>query len=356
MNKLVFVNSGMGIGGVERVISLWANYFINYTTVEIATEKKDESFYKIDPRIERSQLEYKINVRFLPVYRIIKMFKFLKNRNLETIIFNKYRYVNSLYILRKFGFYKNIKLVYFSHGGIKDFETFYPLRKSKKIFETFDEIICLYKGEKILNKKFSFIDEKKIKIISNPVSFKTLEKANYLKKEIIFVGRISKYPKGLDFLIEIWSKISIKNKEWKLKIVGDGEDKEELQEIIKNKGLQKNITLIEAQKNIEDYYLESSIFVLTSRYEGMPMVVMEAMECGLPIISFDIDGISNLIEDNENGYLIKKYNTDEYAEKLEFLMKNFDIRKKIGEVNKEKAKEFSIEKKVNQWGKNKINE
>lgn len=351
MKKIVFVNSGMGIGGVERVISIWANYFIKKYNVEIITETLEKSFYTLNSEIKRSTLNYYINIRFLPFWRLYVMYKFLKDRKGEIIIFNKYRHVTSIYLLRKLGLFKQIKLVYFSHGDVYDFNSFYSKNKTNKIFYSFDEIICLYKGTNENKEKNKNINLKKISLIPNPVSFKVIEKANLTNKTVIFVGRVSEYVKGLDFLIEAWEITSKLNPDWSLEIIGEGEDKESIISLVKKKKLCKSIKFISAKNNIEDYYKQASILVVPSRYEGMPMVVLEGMEAGLPIVSFEIDALKSLIKNKENGFKSPKYNVEKYAENLGLLMRDYNLRKEIGNKNSIKAKEFGIESRIKLWNK-----
>ena len=112
----------------------------------------------------------------------------------------------------------------------------------------------------------------------------------------------------------------------------------------------KNIEFHDSVKNIEEKYLESSIFVLPSRSEGFGMVLIEAMSCGLPVISFDCPfGPKNIISNEEDGFLIENGNIEAFAEKLKLLIKDSDLRQKLGKNGIEKSKQYEPFEIVNQW-------
>ena len=155
----------------------------------------------------------------------------------------------------------------------------------------------------------------KIKVIPNSLSFYPSEVSKCENKKIISVGRLE-YQKGYDILIEVWKGVFEKHKDWILEIYGEGSLRKELEEKIEKLGLENSLLLKGTVSNIQEKYLESSIYVMTSRYEGLPMVLIEAMACGLPLVSFDCPcGPKDVITDKEDGYICKLGNIEEMAKK-----------------------------------------
>ena len=113
--------------------------------------------------------------------------------------------------------------------------------------------------------------------------------------------------------------------------------------------LQEVVELLGEQKDVIKYYTTSAVFLSTSRWEGFGLVITEAMECGLPVVSFRTDGPSEIISDGENGYLIDNYNMEQYMEKLELLMRDEDLRRKMSEQAIRRAKDFHIENILQEW-------
>ena len=138
--------------------------------------------------------------------------------------------------------------------------------------------------------------------------------------------------------------------DWSLEIYGEGPERENLQNKINKLDLGKSFLLKGVEKNIVNKYLESSFYVMSSRFEGMPMVLLEAMSCGLPVISFDCPcGPRDMIKDNENGFLIEFGNIEKMAKKIEELIITEEKRKLFGKNAKRNVQIFSQDKVMNQW-------
>ncbi|EHK2328212.1 glycosyltransferase [Clostridium perfringens] len=338
MKKIIFQTNDMSIaGGVERVVSMWCNYFSknlddDYEIV-LLTGSKEKSFYELENNVKKEFCNYKPKYRVFPIGRIYSWYKYLKNLNDDdVIIINKYCVVNSIYLLRKIGLFKNIKIIYFAHGGVSDLYTFYSKYRRNKILYTFDNIICLHNDmpEADLCEK--------IKILPNPCTFKTDKKCDYNSKNILCVGRLS-HEKGVDLLIKSWSKTD--RKDFKLIIVGDGLEKENLIELCRRLNLEDSVVFEGNKSNVEEYYLKSSIYAMTSRIEGLPMVLLEAMECSMPIIAYSNAGTKNLVEDI--GIIIDNFNEDEYSKKLSELISDVSLREYLGKKSKIKSFNYDID-------------
>ena len=137
--------------------------------------------------------------------------------------------------------------------------------------------------------------------------------------------------------------------DWKLEIYGDGHLKEELEIQIKNLEL-KNCEILSPSRSVEDIYLNSSIFVLPSRFEGLPLVLMESMAFGLPSVAFDCNcGPSDLIKNEKSGFLIPPKNINLFAEKLEILMSNATLLESMGNAANQRSKDYLIDNIMKKW-------
>ena len=185
--------------------------------------------------------------------------------------------------------------------------------------------------------------------ISNPLSITSKIKSDVSNKVILYAGRYSIETKGLDFLIESF-EIFIKRKpDWELRLVGDGADKKTIQGWINEKGLSNKIIIKERANDMISEYLEASILALPSRWEGMPMVVLEAFEMGLPVCAFDIDAMNGLVENRKEGLIAKKYDVEEFANNLFALADNYEYRKELSENCIVKSINYNLENISKHW-------
>lgn len=191
---------------------------------------------------------------------------------------------------------------------------------------------------------------KKIEFIYNPIALNLETSANINVKRVIAVGRLDEQ-KGFDMLINAWSRIEEKVPDWKLDIFGEGPLRKQLQDQIKNLNL-KNIYLKGYSVDIEKEYINSSVFVLSSRYEGFVLALMEAQAKALPCVSFDCkEGPAELIDNGINGYLIEEGNEREFSEKLLELLLDEKMRKKFSENSRKDLDRFNIEKIIEKWNR-----
>lgn len=152
--------------------------------------------------------------------------------------------------------------------------------------------------------------------------------------------------KGISYLLEAIKKLSPKYPNIFLKAMGDGNEKENLEKLAKELNLEKNAEFIGRvpRENTFSYYQEASIFVLPSLNEGMSNAMLEALASGLPLIATDTGGTRELVTDGVNGFIVKMKDSEDLADKIEILLKDADLRKKMGEASRKKAETMS-------WGK-----
>ena len=188
-----------------------------------------------------------------------------------------------------------------------------------------------------------------IRVIPNAANFIAEKYSDCSAKRVIAVGRLD-YQKSFDRLIQVWEKVHQQMPDWRLDIFGQGEWKEMLQNMIDERGLNGTVKLNGPTKNIGQEYSESSMIVMSSHYEGFPMVMIEAMACGLPAVSFDFKcGPRDIIKEGENGLVVKDGDIDGLAKAMMTLMRDDELRRKMGENAKRVVETFSEAKVMDKW-------
>lgn len=188
-----------------------------------------------------------------------------------------------------------------------------------------------------------------IRVIPNAANFIAEKYSDCSAKRVIAVGRLD-YQKSFDRLIQVWEKVHQQMPDWRLDIFGQGEWQEMLQGMIDERRLQETVKLNGPTKNIGQEYSESSMIVMSSHYEGFPMVMIEAMACGLPAVSFDFKcGPRDIIKEGENGLVVKDGDIDGLAKTMMTLMRDDELRRKMGENAKRVVETFSEAKVMDKW-------
>ena len=175
-----------------------------------------------------------------------------------------------------------------------------------------DEVVVLYQQDAdMYQRAFGF----RPSTIYNPLTLKPGPKSDGQQKSFLAVGRFSPKHKGFDLLIQAFALFAKNHQDWNLDIVGDGPEKEQLEHMIVENGLDERIKLHPFTNNIQSYYSSASIYVLSSRWEGMPLVLVEAMSHGLPVIASDIPTCQEVLGDF--GIFFKNGDIQELAQRLE---------------------------------------
>ena len=189
-----------------------------------------------------------------------------------------------------------------------------------------------------------------ITVIPNPVDPKLMKDVHYLSdsKRIVSVGRIC-YQKYYEKLVEVAAIVLKENEDWTWDICGDGNDRTIIEELIKKNGLEGKLILKGNVSDMYEHYREYGMQVMTSRFEGFPMTLLEGMANGLPLVGFDVNGVSEVIKDGYNGYLIDAFNEKKMAEKIDRLIKDTELRKTFSDNNIELRKQYSIDSAVAKW-------
>ena len=215
---------------------------------------------------------------------------------------------------------------------------YHYIRQLKKL----DEVVVLYQQDaEMYRKTFGFKPE----AIYNPLTLQPGLRSEGQQKKFLAVGRFSPKHKGFDLLIQAFALFAQKNKKWQLDIVGDGPEKDLLAEMIAKFGLEGRILLHPFTNGIQEYYSAASIYVLSSRWEGMPLVLVEAMAHGLPIVSSDLPVCKEILGDF--GLLFKNGDIQELAQRLEDAT-HLDWQKKSDEAIAI-ARRYDVNQIAKQW-------
>lgn len=187
-----------------------------------------------------------------------------------------------------------------------------------------------------------------LRVIPNPVNFHPEKPAALDSKTVIAVGRYT-HQKGLERLIEAWKRIPEKAG-WTLRLVGDGEDREALRKQIEAEGITDSVVLGKNTSDMETIYREASLLALSSRYEGLPMALLESQTFGVPAVAFDCQcGPREIIRDGETGILVPEGDIEGLAQGLQRLMKDEALRRQMGAAAFENARRWAPETIMQQW-------
>ena len=190
-------------------------------------------------------------------------------------------------------------------------------------------------------------------VIYNPLSFSPLDTESKRKKNILVAGRLSFWQvKGIDRIIKIWANIHSKYPEWKLEIAGDGDVKsiDYLKQLAFNGNLGDSIDFLGQVSDMRTKLSQTSIFALTSRVEGFPMVLMEAMSQGCACVAFSLGGAcEEMLTSGVSGLIIQDDDLNAFSNALESLLQKENIRNALGHEAIERSKCFSVDRFINKW-------
>lgn len=355
MIKLCFVKENMTImDGVVRVLELLSN--------ELAEEYE---VHLLSICGERNKLPIKLKKQI--------KFKVLKDGNLhirQTLIpgvkgIREYIQKERIDIVFAVGggslpatilgsSFLNVKKVYCEHINLYTSMQHKTDALIRKIFVPYvDRIVTLTEADRIAYlKRFKKFKQKEVVAIHNWMDSNLSNKSvkyNRDARKIISVGRICEQ-KGFDRLVEIASKVMKENQNWKWDIYGDGPDFEKINEMIKEKGLSDYVELKGNCNNIYSRYKEYALYAMTSRFEGLPMVLLEAKSQGLPIIAFDCKtGPNEIVRNGIDGILVKNNDIAKFQEILNELIKSPDLRSSFSNKSMENVDKFEKKNIVSQW-------
>lgn len=367
--KIVYCTPSLYLpGGIERILTTKANYLadvIGYDVYIILTDGKGKDpYYPLSSKIHVLNLDIRFEelwqLSFLEKIPIYLKKQRIYKKELKKLLFEIRPNITISLLRREINFITSIKdgskKIGELHVNKKNYRNFEENETNliKNIFSKFwmrNLVGHLKKLDKFIvlsnEDKENWNELSNVEVISNPLPFQTMQTGDLSGHKIIAVGRYT-YQKGFDLLLKAWKIVSEQHPDRELYIYGKG-DKTEYRKLAEKLNL-KNLFLENAVPNIIDKYNESSIFVLSSRFEGFGMVIAEAMACGVPAVSFACPcGPKDIIRDEEDGLLVENGNIKQLAEKICYLIKNEEIRKEMGFKARINVRRFDKEKIMEQW-------
>lgn len=356
MKKICFSIECINVcGGTERVTSQLASALSDKYDISILSIEKlsDSLFFEMDEKIKIDYLfNYQIDDNLKKHYfEIVKRIrKYLKNNKINILVTVD---VSQLLFISLATVGLNIKVIaweQFNSARSKESKVAFLSRKIAS--NRCDCIVTLTKEDR---EKYIelFSPKAKVQHIYNPLTPSLLNKKNNSVKDntIISVGRLQ-YQKGFDMLLEVANILfnEYRVSDWNWIIVGEGTKRKELEKKIQEYDLEKKVLLLGEQRDVSSYLNDSKIFVLTSRYEGFGLVIVEAQYFDLPVISFDCDmGPRELIKEGKNGYLIPCYDIRLMAKKIYELIRDSQKVNEFSENATINIDQFNFGNIVNNW-------
>ncbi|MDK4469187.1 glycosyltransferase [Enterococcus hirae] len=366
MKTIAIVNNDFSAGGLQRVTSVIGKELSNkYKVLFYALYSKD-NFYELDKVYNDSNNKFSRVIRKIP--RLLEIlvndgeytpYKYVRNRLIKLIMFFEKKKVDIVilsgpdlisyipYLKQKCS--NNIKFVAWAHNNFSVYVDRYAKQFKKAFLEGFstaDAAICLTEVDR---KKFIHYNKRTYKIY-NPLTIKNNKLSNLQTKNISFTGRLAFEHKGIDLLIEIAKKL---NEEWTITIAGSGtkKEKKKLFELIKKYSLEDKIIYrgLLKDEDLITHYLYSSMYIMTSRWEGFGLVLTEAMSFGLPIIAFKQSGSEEVLENGKYGVLVENGNIEEFSIRLNQLISNKYELEKLSKLSLKRAKDFNVNTIVKKW-------
>ena len=369
--KIVYCTPALYMaGGVERVLTLKANYFaehFGYDITIVLTEGKDKPlFYPLSDKIKvvnldigfeelwacsflkkipvylRKQRLYKkkLTAELMRIHPDITISLLRREINFLTSIHDNSKKIGELHVNR--ANYRNFEAG--DSNFIKDIFARFWMKSLVSHLNRLDRFVVLTEEDKLAWKELDNVE-----VISDPLSFDVNEVSPLTNKRVIAVGRYV-YQKGFDLLLQAWSKIEKQIPDWELTIYGMG-DRTPYESMIDSLQIDRNrCHLYGATEDIKHEYLSSSLFVFSSRFEGFGMVLIEAMACGLPVVSFDCPcGPKDIVSDEEDGVLVENGNISELADHMISLMEDDERRKRMSKNALKNVQRYKIEQIAKQW-------
>lgn len=369
--KIVYCTPAIySAGGVERVVTMKASYFAEeygYDVTIIVTEGKGrDSFFPLSNKVK--VVNFEINFEELWTCSFIKrIFVYLKKqclfkKRLTQELLQIRPHITISTLRREINFINNIKdgskkigELHVNRANYRSFKT----EKSnlvKNLFAKYwsynlvkhlkrlDRLVVLTEKDREAWTELDHVD-----VIPDPLPFIPASVSPLTEKRVITVTRYS-YEKGVDLLLQAWAEVEKEIPDWRLDVYGNG-DTAPYEKIINELQIDCNRCRLNGRTNeVEREYCNSSLFVLSSRFEGFGMVIVEAMACGVPVVAFDCPwGPQAIINDGEDGLLVENGNVNKLAEAICYLIKNKEIREQIGKKCVNSVQQYHADQIMPKW-------
>lgn len=369
MNLIYCTHSLCNPGGMERVLVNKVTYLVNrlhWDIMIVTTDQKSRPpFYALPEGVRMMDLgiNYSDDNNKHPIGKIIgyllkrrthrkRLTDLLKKEKVDIVI-SLYPSESSFIPPIKDGSKKVLELHYckffrlqYGRRGLLGLIDKWRTKQDEKIVRRFDKFVVLTNEDKGYWGALP-----NIMVIPNAAMHVSNKYSDVSPHRVIAVGRLD-YQKGFDRLIQAWELIqkSGRYSDWQLDIFGQGEWRKMLQQAVDDKGLSDSVLINQPTQDIGKEYAGSSMLVMSSHYEGFPMVMIEAMACGLPVVSFDYKcGPRDIIQDGQNGLIVTDGDIQGLADAMMRLMNDESLRKQMSERAKKVVDIYSEKTVMKQW-------
>lgn len=350
--KLIFYIPSFENGGAERVASVLLNYWVkndSFLPFVINTIPKEYDFFEIDSSISRAVLDYDYRKKGVlanikeKLKRILMLRRTLRERP-EDLVVSFLTTPSLLLLISSIGLKK--KIICCEHSNYYLYGSKYTRAIRNLLYYLLADQVTLLTARDIDN--YPAYLRKKVTVVPNPLGIDGSDydcTTNSLSNgqdiiKLLFVGRLVEV-KGIKRLCEILKRI--KNEPWHLTICGDGPLRDYLEDFLSKNSLNDKVSLVGSVKDIERYYCNSDILVMTSLKEGLPMVIAEAMSFEVPVIAFDCPtGPREFISHNRNGLLIKDDDYESYVNQLKLVIHNRAELKRLASTTRNSIEPYRI--------------
>ncbi len=369
--KIMYIFSELTIkGGTDKVLSDKANYLVEHGyDVTIVTEAQmgREPVFPLSSKIKLIDIGLDFNKQYTQsfIHRAYTYFNFIHiyKKKLKGILVKEKPDIVITTMGRSLDFITN-----FNDGSIKIGEA-HTTKEHLRSLHLMENKGWLYKRLAKCIRKKQISNARKLRalvlltpedakdwegvtktyVIPNSIKDIPLECSKLLNKQAIFVGRYND-AKGYEYLVEAWKIVHQNHPDWIINIYGSGELHDDVERWINEAKLNESMIMHEPTNQIMEKYLESSICVVSSRYEGFSMAIIEAMACGVPCVSFDCPfGPRNIIKKDEDGILVDYLNSRALADSICELIENIYLRKQLGSNAKKNIQRFTQDNIMEKW-------
>lgn len=335
-------------GGAERVTVNMANHLVeNNHQVSIVSLScfKPSNIFDIDKRVTIAYLNFNFENVFNLLQKIASVFRvsrYFGQYTDQTVILGIGTFPSLILAMmpRK----RNLKTIGCQHNSYSFARHIWSFLR-RLFFHRLSAVVSLTEHDLPKLRKLN----RNSFVIPNSVSFCPDKPAKLENKVILAIGRMD-YNKGYDLLLDVFSRLTPEHPDWNLRIIGNGPLKEKISSRIEASGLKDRVEILAPTNRIIDQYLDASIYLMTSRAEALPMVLLEAQACGLPVVSFNCEtGPSDIINNNKDGYLIDCFDVELMTKKIAALCSDAELRRQFGTRGRENIGKFRPEIISRKW-------
>lgn len=367
--KIVYCTPALYMaGGVERVLTLKANYFaehFGYDITIILTDGKDKPiFYPLSEKVKIINLDIDFeelwDCSFLKKILLYLRKQRLFKRKLTDELMRIRPDITVSLLRREINFITKIKdgshkigEMHVNRANYRNFKGYNPIKIMFSWFWMRNLVSHLRKLDTLVvlteTDKAAWPELKSVMAIPNPLFEKSAVADVMSEKRVIAVGRYC-HEKGYDLLLTAWAMAQNANMKWRLEIFGDG-DRTQYEQLMKELNIDRRRCILNGRTaDIQKEYVKSSLAVCSSRFEGFGMVILEAMSCGLPVVSFDCPwGPRTIISDGEDGILVENGNVVKLAAALSRLINDDELRLNMSNEARGNSSWFQLDYIAAMW-------